>query len=85
MILTPAVAGGIRVPGCAVASTPAALKAMVPVSVRDPSDVLGNHISFVFAELPCDDPDPLGPPLPGPRDAMSRCKLTGSPRALTSC
>ena len=25
-----------------------------------PSDVLGNHISFVFAELPCDEPDPLG-------------------------
>jgi hypothetical protein len=28
--------------------------------VRSPDDVLGNHISFVFAELPCNDPDPLG-------------------------
>ena len=37
-----------------------ALKAMVPVSVRGSEDVLGNHISFVFAELPCDEPDPLG-------------------------
>ena len=33
---------------------------MVPVSVRNADDVLGNHISFVFAELPCDMPDPLG-------------------------
>jgi WS/DGAT/MGAT family acyltransferase len=37
------------------------LKAMVPVSMRAQrahAD-LGNEISFVFVELPCDEPDPL--------------------------
>jgi WS/DGAT/MGAT family acyltransferase len=37
------------------------LKAMVPVSVRDPEedDGLGNRISFVFLELPCHETDPV--------------------------
>jgi WS/DGAT/MGAT family acyltransferase len=41
--------------------TPVKLKAMVPVSVRadDGSEELGNRISFVFVDLPCDEPDPL--------------------------
>jgi diacylglycerol O-acyltransferase / wax synthase len=41
--------------------TPIPLKAMVPVSVRgdDGEGALGNQISFVFVELPCDEPDPL--------------------------
>jgi diacylglycerol O-acyltransferase / wax synthase len=36
------------------------LKAMVPVNVRVPEEDggLGNRISFVFVELPCDEPDP---------------------------
>jgi hypothetical protein len=38
---------------------PVALKVMVPVSVRSPDDVLGHHISFVFVDLPCDEPDPV--------------------------
>lgn len=35
------------------------LKTMVPVSVRDDGelDELGNRISFMFVELPCDEPD----------------------------
>ena len=39
--------------------TPTALKTMVPVSVRDGGEAaeLGNRISFVFIELPCDEPD----------------------------
>ena len=39
---------------------PVALKAMVPVSVRGDGrpDELGNRISFMFVELPCDEPDP---------------------------
>jgi diacylglycerol O-acyltransferase / wax synthase len=40
---------------------PMALKVMVPADVRtagDPS-ASGNRISFVFLELPCDEPDPL--------------------------
>jgi hypothetical protein len=34
---------------------------MVPVSVRpeDGAGALGNQISFVFVDLPCDEPDPL--------------------------
>jgi len=37
------------------------LKAMVPVSVRGENGggALGNQISFVFVDLPCDEPDPL--------------------------
>ena len=33
---------------------------MVPVSVRgeDEADAFGNRISFMFIELPCDEPDP---------------------------
>ena len=40
---------------------PVKLKAMVPVSVRpeDGAGALGNQISFVFVDLPCDEPDPL--------------------------
>jgi WS/DGAT/MGAT family acyltransferase len=40
---------------------PMKLKAMVPVSVRseDGAGALGNQISFVFVDLPCDEPDPL--------------------------
>jgi diacylglycerol O-acyltransferase / wax synthase len=37
------------------------LKTMVPVNVRgeDGADQLGNRISFVFVDLPCDEPDPV--------------------------
>lgn len=40
---------------------PAALKAMVPVSVRAEGEesTLGNRISFMFIDLPCDEPDPI--------------------------
>ena len=42
----------------ATASGPARLKAMVPVNVRgdDAAGELGNRISFIFVELPCDEP-----------------------------
>jgi WS/DGAT/MGAT family acyltransferase len=59
-VMLAAVAGGIRAYLTSHGEQPLALKAMVPVNVRSPDDVLGNHISFVFAELPCNDPDPLG-------------------------
>ena len=59
-MLLAAVAGGMRTYLIRRGEQPVALKAMVPVSVRSSEDVLGNHISFVFAELPCDEPDPLG-------------------------
>lgn len=37
------------------------LKTMVPVNVRDngSNGELGNHISFIFVDLPCDEPDPV--------------------------
>ena len=40
---------------------PIRLKTMVPVNVRggDGNDELGNRISFLFVELPCDEPDPV--------------------------
>jgi WS/DGAT/MGAT family acyltransferase len=40
---------------------PRRLKTMVPVNVRDggAADELGNRISFLFLELPCDEPDPV--------------------------
>jgi WS/DGAT/MGAT family acyltransferase len=40
---------------------PVALKAMVPADVRSSRDAAGtgNRISFVFLELPCDEPDPV--------------------------
>lgn len=40
---------------------PIRLKAMVPVSVREPdeSGELGNRISYIFVDLPCDEPDPI--------------------------
>ncbi len=39
--------------------TPVPLKTMVPVSVRDDGELddLGNRISFMFVDLPCDEPD----------------------------
>ncbi len=58
-VLLAAVAGGARTFFARRGEQPVALKAMVPVSVRDEHDVLGNHVSFVFAELPCGEPDPV--------------------------
>jgi diacylglycerol O-acyltransferase len=40
--------------------SPQALKVMVPADVRGAGDADGgNRISFVFLELPCDEPDPV--------------------------
>jgi WS/DGAT/MGAT family acyltransferase len=58
-VLLAAVAGGARTFFARRGDDPVALKAMVPVNVRDDDAVLGNHISFVFAELPCDEPNPV--------------------------
>jgi len=58
-VMLAAVAGGVRAYLTERGLRPVPLKAMVPVSVRSPHDVLGNHISFVFAELPCHEPDPV--------------------------
>ena len=77
-VMLAAVAGGMRAYLIRRGEEPVALKAMVPVSVRSPDDVLGNHISFVFADLPCDEPDPLGR-LYRVHAAMSQRKRDGEP------
>jgi diacylglycerol O-acyltransferase len=77
-VILAAVAGGIRAYMLRRGEQPVALKVMVPVNVRSPQDVLGNHISFAFAELPCDEPDPLGR-LYQVHASMSRCKRDGEP------
>jgi diacylglycerol O-acyltransferase len=43
------------------AEPPVRLKAMVPVNVRTPQEKndFGNRISFMFVDLPCDEPDPV--------------------------
>jgi WS/DGAT/MGAT family acyltransferase len=77
-VILAAVAGGIRTYLIRRGEQPVALKAMVPVSVRSTDDVLGNHISFVFTELPSDEPDPVGR-LYRVHHAMSQRKRDGEP------
>jgi diacylglycerol O-acyltransferase / wax synthase len=60
-IVLAAAAGGLRRYLQRRGETPSPLKAMVPVSVRqeDRATDLGNQVSFLFIELPCDEPDPV--------------------------
>jgi WS/DGAT/MGAT family acyltransferase len=60
-VLLAAAAGGVRRLMQSRGEAPAPLKTMVPVSVRgdDAAEELGNRISFVFVELPCDEADPV--------------------------
>jgi WS/DGAT/MGAT family acyltransferase len=58
-VMLAAVAGGMRSYLIRRDEQPVALRAMVPVSVRDADEVLGNRISFVLADLPCHEPDAL--------------------------
>jgi hypothetical protein len=55
---------------------------MVPVSVRGDGAAgeLGNRISFVFVELPCDEPDPVRR-LAQVKSAMDERKEAGEPEA----
>jgi WS/DGAT/MGAT family acyltransferase len=77
-VMLAAVAGAVRAYLIRHGERPIALKAMVPVNVRSPGDILGNHISFVFADLPCDEPDPLVR-LHRVHDTMSQRKRDGEP------
>ena len=77
-VMLAAVAGAVRAYLIRRGEHPVALKAMVPVSVRSPEDIFGNHISFVFADLPCDEPDPLVR-LHRVHDTMSQRKRDGEP------
>jgi diacylglycerol O-acyltransferase len=81
-VLLAAAAGGIRRLLVRRGETPAALKTMVPVSVRGDGEAgeLGNRISFVFVELPCDEPDPVRR-LDRVKGAMAERKEAGEPEA----
>ncbi len=73
-------AGGVRSYLHDRGETPSRLKTMVPVSLRDGAAAdLGNRISFVFVELPCDEPSPLRR-LEEVRLAMTKRKEAGEPR-----
>jgi WS/DGAT/MGAT family acyltransferase len=54
-------AGGVRAFLRKGGDTPVRLKTMVPVNVRPRGEAsrLGNRISFMFVDLPCDEPDPV--------------------------
>lgn len=58
-VLLAASAGGVRRFRRHHGEDPIPLKTMVPVSVRadDDAGALGNRISFMFVDLPCDEPD----------------------------
>jgi WS/DGAT/MGAT family acyltransferase len=78
-VMLAAVAGATRSYLADHGDQPATLKAMVPVNMRDPADALGNHVSFVFAELPCEEPDAVGR-LYRVHTAMSARKRHGEPQ-----
>jgi diacylglycerol O-acyltransferase len=60
---------------------PIRLKTMVPVNLRDLDEAgeLGNRISFLFVDLPCDEPDPIRR-LRAIHTAMSDRKSGGEPQ-----
>jgi WS/DGAT/MGAT family acyltransferase len=60
-VLLAASAGGVRAFLKKHGESPVRLKTMVPVNVRESgeADSLGNRISFMFVDLPCDEPDPI--------------------------
>lgn len=60
-VVLAAVTGGLRRFLIRAGTEPMPLKAMVPVNVRADGAAaeLGNRISFAFARLPCDEPDPV--------------------------
>jgi WS/DGAT/MGAT family acyltransferase len=58
-VVLAAACGGMRRFLISHGEQPARLKAMVPVNLRELDEAagLGNRISFVFVDLPCDEPD----------------------------
>jgi WS/DGAT/MGAT family acyltransferase len=59
-VLLASASGGMRSYMRSHDRDPVALKTMVPVNVRNgDASEFGNRISFVFIDLPCDEPDPL--------------------------
>jgi diacylglycerol O-acyltransferase len=72
-------AGGVRSFMRERGRDPVPLKTMVPVNLREgEGSELGNRISFVFVDLPCDEPDPIRR-LQDVRLVMSERKEAGIP------
>jgi diacylglycerol O-acyltransferase len=59
-VLLAVAAGGVRSFLQARGESPMRLKTMVPISMRPEEEAseLGNRLSFMFVDLPCDEPDP---------------------------
>jgi diacylglycerol O-acyltransferase len=74
-------AGGVRDLFVARGEPARALKTMVPVNVRANGSAgdLGNRISFIFVDLPCDEPDPVARLMRVHRATSAR-KRAGQPR-----
>jgi WS/DGAT/MGAT family acyltransferase len=74
-------AGGVRDLFAARGEEPTPLKTMVPVNVRGDGAAgdLGNQISFIFVDLPCDEPDPVAR-LERVHRATTARKRSGQPR-----
>jgi diacylglycerol O-acyltransferase / wax synthase len=78
-VLLAAAAGGLRRLFIERGEDPVPLKAMVPVSVRnDEGGEFGNRISFVFIDLPCDEPE-AERRLASVIESMTACKSGGEP------
>jgi diacylglycerol O-acyltransferase / wax synthase len=80
-VVLAAACGGIRRFLIRHGEPPIGLKAMVPVNLRDLDEAgeLGNRISFLFVDLPCDEPDPIRR-LSTIHAAMSDRKAGGEPQ-----
>jgi diacylglycerol O-acyltransferase / wax synthase len=80
-VVLAAACGGMRRFLMSHGELPIRLKAMVPVSLRDLDEAgeLGNRISFLFVDLPCDEPDPIRR-LRTIHAAMSDRKAGGEPQ-----
>jgi WS/DGAT/MGAT family acyltransferase len=81
-VLLAAAAGGLRRFLKARGEDPLPLKTMVPVSVREDGDTLGNRISFIFVDLPCDEPDPVRR-LRNVQASVGERKAAGEPEAAS--
>jgi len=73
-------AGGVRQLLKERGDAPIRLKTMVPVNLREADEAreLGNRISFIFVDLPCDEPDPVRR-MREIHAATSQRKRTGEP------
>jgi WS/DGAT/MGAT family acyltransferase len=80
-VVLAATSGGVRRFLQQHGERPKRLKTMVPVNLReiDKAGDLGNRISFVFVDLPCDEPDPIRRLL-DIHMAMSERKRAGDPQ-----